>query len=543
MATHAFPSRDVRAPRTSQHPLVRLLKYLASTVPTLLVLAALAGIAWVGHRFDWKLPKYSTLFQPSAGAPTEAEFCDEHAVAEGDCIECHPKLAPKPKDFGWCAEHGITQCVYHHPELAQLKTTYVPTPADSARIATALAARPRPLNNSRCTLHQRRIQFSSQAAIDKAGVEIAVAQEQPMVESIPANGHVAYRNGSVAHLGSRVAGNVLRIERQVGDAVQAGDLLATVDSVEVGKAKEALVQSIVRARADRVSYDNLSQLPEGAIAGSKIRAAKTALDVAESAIIAAEQVLANLGLPVDRQSLGEGSPNQLMARLRLLGLEEHTFETLLVAPSSNLFPVRASQAGTLVEVDAVAGEAVDSQSRMFVIADTRKMTGILQVPAEEASYLQIGQAVEFQLDGARERKKGSIRWISPEMDPKTRTVQIRTELDNDDARLRANAFGTGHILLREEPRAIVVPATSLQWEGDCNVVFVRTRDYFQKDAPKFFIVRKVVPGVKTADGVEIISGVLPGEVVAAKGSDVLRAELLKSNLGDGECCGAHGHAH
>ena len=367
-----------------------------------------------------------------------------------------------------------------------------------------------------------------------------MAQEQAIAESIQANGHVAYRSGSVAHLGSRVAGNVLRIERQVGDDVKQGDLLAIVDSVEIGKAKEALVQAIVRARADRISYEKIAQLPEGAIASNRIRSTKAALDVAESSIIAAEQVLANLGLRVDGRGLGEGSPDQVMGKLRLLGLEEHTFESLQIAPSSNLFPLRASQAGTLVEVDAVSGEAVDSQSRMFVIADTRKMTGILQVPAEESAYLQIGQALEFQLDGARERKHGTIRWISPEMDPKTRTVQIRTDLDNSDGRLRANAFGTGHILLREEPTAVVVPASSVQWEGDCHVVFVRTRDYFVKDAPKFFEVRKVVPGVKAADGVEIIAGILPGEVVVAKGSDILRSELLKNNLGAG--CGCVDHA-
>jgi cobalt-zinc-cadmium efflux system membrane fusion protein len=211
--------------------------------------------------------------------------------------------------------------------------------------------------------------------------------------------------------------------------------------------------------------------------------------VAESSTIAAEQVLANLGLVVDGRSLDEESPDQLMAKLRLLGLPEVSFEQLQIPPNSNLFPVRASQAGTLVQADAVPGEVINSQSRMFVIADTRKMTGILHVPAEEASLLHIGQLLEFQPDGARERRKGAIRWISPEMDPKTRTVQIRTELDNADGRLRANAFGTGTIVLRDEPRAVVVPASALQWEGDCHVVFVRNRDYFETDSPKYFEVR------------------------------------------------------
>ena len=44
-------------------------------------------------------------------------------------------------------------------------------------------------------------------------------------------------------------------------------------------------------------------------------------------------------------------------------------------------------------------------------------------------------------------------------------------------------------------------------------------------------------GPRTEKFTEIIAGVLPGEVVATKGSDVLRAELLKNNLGEGCCCG------
>jgi cobalt-zinc-cadmium efflux system membrane fusion protein len=50
-----------------------------------------------------------------------------------------------------------------------------------------------------------------------------------------------------------------------------------------------------------------------------------------------------------------------------------------------------------------------------------------------------------------------------------------------------------------------------------------------------FHVRTVRVGPRNGEFTEILAGVLPGEVVAAKGSDVLRAELLKNSLGEG-CC-------
>ena len=72
------------------------------------------------------------------------------------------------------------------------------------------------------------------------------------------------------------------------------------------------------------------------------------------------------------------------------------------------------------------------------------------------------------------------------------------------------------------------------------VVFVRDKNYFNESSAKFFHVRSVRPGVKTADSTEIIAGLFPGEVIACKNSVVLQSQLLKSNLGAGCGC-ADGH--
>ena len=129
-----------------------------------------------------------------------------------------------------------------------------------------------------------------------------------------------------------------------------------------------------------------------------------------------------------------------------------------------------------------------------------------------------------------------MSWISTDADDVTRTVKVRVDLPNADGRLRANTFGTGRIVLREEPKAIVVPSEAIHWDGTCNVVFVRDKNFFKPDAPKIFHVRSVRPGVKDGDTTEIIAGLLPGEVIASKNSVVLEAQLLKSNLGAGCGC-------
>ena len=88
-------------------------------------------------------------------------------------------------------------------------------------------------------------------------------------------------------------------------------------------------------------------------------------------------------------------------------------------------------------------------------------------------------------------------------------------------------------MLREEPNAVVVPNEAVHWDGDCHLVFVRDKHFLEKDAPKVFHPRKVRLGARSDRYTEVLAGLLPGEVVASKGSSVLRGQLLKNNLGAG----------
>ena len=146
----------------------------------------------------------------------------------------------------------------------------------------------------------------------------------------------------------------------------------------------------------------------------------------------------------------------------------------------------------------------------------------------------------FHTDDGAQQVAGQISWISPTIDEHTRTLQVRVKLDNADGTLRDGTFGTARILLRDEPQAIVVPREAVQSTSDAHFVFVRDRDYLKDESPKVFHVRQVRIGASDEKFVELLGGVLPGEVVAAKGSGVLLAQLLKSNLGAG--CGCHSHS-
>ena len=506
--------------------LVRLARHL----PTAIVFAAFIGIFNWGHRHDWKIPRFSELSGPTP--PAEAGWCDEHGVPEPICIACNAALMPKGKLLGWCSEHGVAECVLDHADFAQHKSPEV-SAADLTRAARALALRPRPKNNPTCKLSLRRIQFADLAAVEKAGIDIRLVERGPIVETVVANGEVTYDPTHVARLGSRAPGTVWRVDKNIGDRVRAGEVLALVDSADVGRAKADLLQAAAALELAKRSSDRAASL-DGVLPGRRLQEAEAERTKAEADLRKTLQMLVNLGLPVRWDELRTKSGEELADATQFLGLPPNvtaTFNGLQV--TGNLIPVVAPHDGLVVSRDVVAGEVVDPSRTLFTVVDVTRMWLLLDVSAEDASSVRLGQKVLFRPDGDPDSHTGSITWKSTSVDRETRTVKVRAELTNDDGCLLNETFGAGQIVLREEPDAIVVSKEAVHWEGCCHVAFVRDKDYLKEGAYKVFHTRMVRPGVTNGDTTEMIAGLLPGEVVVTKGSGVLRAELLKGNLGAG----------
>lgn len=519
---------DALPPRCSSGTVFR---WISGTLPTLAVLAAVGGLVWWGEHTGWTVPKFSSL--AGNGAEERDDWCDAHSVPESLCIECKAELMPKGKSFEWCKKHGVHECPLCHPEVAQLKTRPKVTQADLDRAQQALAFAERPENNSKCKLQQRRIQFASATAVEKAGIGVDEARPGPVGEFVAANGEITYDQTRVARLSSRVPGTVWAVEKQLGERVKRGDVLALIDAADVGRAKAEFLQAFAQVDLKAKVYENMRSA-SAAMPGRSLQEAEAAFREARIRLVSARQALINLGLPVLADELRNLPEEKVAQRVQFLGLPDSLVRPLDPrTTTANLVPVRAPLDGVVVARDAVAGEVVDATKVLFVVADTRQMWLTLDVRLEDAKLLALGQPVHFRVDGSKNDVSGQISWVSTAADEKTRTAKVRAELANEDGRLRASTFGAGRIVLREEKNAVVVPKEAVHWEGCCHVVFVRDKNYLEPGAPKVFHVRKVVPGAKDDTTTEIIAGVLPGEVVASKGSGVLRSELLKNNLGDG----------
>lgn len=538
----ARPKVGVAPPQSSPVPAPQakpLWNWFKRSVSTLVVLCMLGTVALWGHATGWTIPRFSTLVGDDAVLVDN--WCSDHNVPESQCIGCHPDLIKSAPDYGWCKEHGIAQCPLEHPDVAQLNVRPVISDEDVSRAARALALRTRSENNSRCKLHDKRIQFASIDALNRAGVDIALVQQRPILEAVTANGEIVFDETHSAHLGSRVSGIVWRVEKQVGQLVKKGEILALIDASEVGEAKAQFLEAIARLRLANINSTRLKPLArDGVVAGRQFREAETVLQESQIRLLKSQQKLENLGFSVDAGEFVDLSTDEIAQRIQFLGIStSSTNEFGSDLHTSNLFPLRAPLDGVVVECNIVPGETVDATSTCFAIADVRQMWLTLNVRQDEAKYLTLGQTVLFRPSNSQQEPeiKGTLAWISSAADDQTRTVKVRANLPNADGRLRANTFGTGRIVLREESHASVVPNEAVHWDGCCHVVFVRDQDFFKEGAPKYFHIRKVRVGVSEGGNTEIIAGLLPGEVVASRNSVVLEAQLLKSNLGAG-CCEA-----
>jgi membrane fusion protein, heavy metal efflux system len=506
---------------------------LVRALPNVIIFGLLAAVLAFGHHSGWKMPKASELFGPRTIA--DADWCSEHLVPESACIECQDDLFPKAEEFGFCRAHGVAECVNCHPELAQVKGSPQLPRYDTTK---PLALVSRPENNSRNTLNKSRVQFTSAESADRAGVDVDVVQEHPMIDTLTANGELVFDPTRVAHLSAKAPGTVAHVFKAVGDTVQPGDILALVDAGQVGQAKSQLLHAAVQLQLRRANAERMRRA-QASISERSMLEAETDLQDANISYITARQSLVNLGFETPEDLEGKDS-TRIAEELHFLGISPAYLAALPTGTkTANLIPVRAPYPGVIVSSDVVAGEVVNTSATLFTVADPDRIWLTLSVRQEDAKYVTRGLPVRFQTDDGAQSLTGHVAWVSPAVDERTRTLQARVNLADQRAILRDKTFGTGQIILRSEPYAVVVPREAVQSTSDANFVFVRDRNYLNAGAPKVFHVRQVRIGAKDEHYVELLAGALPGEVIATKGSPVLLAQVLRSNLGAG--CGCHDH--
>ena len=454
-------------------------------------------------------------------------FCREHDVAEALCWICTPALeaAYRAKN-DWCGGHGLpeSRCTLcnHGPAPAAVAAEHPapsktagegragadPNPADVRSPApTSAGSRTHAPPRENCAINRSRVKLAAESAA-RAGLTTAAVERRAFSEALICNAVVAYDGNRLIHIGPRVSGVVRTVGKDIGDAVQAGDVLAELDSPELAAAKAEYRQAGALESLHETNYQRYKSLSERGLATAlEVQEAETR--VAESRISrsAASQRLFALGVTGDQISAldQDGVANPLLA---------------IVAPFD----------GVVVERSAVVGEWVRVEDTLFSVADTRRMWAMVDT-TDPAARLQVGQPVELEIDGLEGRRfLGELTWVSSAVDPATRTIRARAEFENIEGYLRANLFGRASVVTHDETPHIVIPKAAVQWDGCCNLVFVLA-------GADEYHARPIRIGDAHEQYFEVREGLTPGETVVVAGSFLLKTEIMKSEIGAG-CCEA-----
>ncbi len=443
--------------------------------------------------------------------------CVGHGVPEALCWKCNAVLVKAYEAEGdWCKGHGVpeSRCIICNPGLVSGAHDQAvhPTDATVETVGRELSGigessrSQRPPNVS-CSKEQLRVRLASAKTAEIVGLQLGRVERHSLSRTIRCNAEVVYNANKFLRLTSRVPGVIQKVAGDVGASVEVGDVLLVLDSVALASAKSEYLQAVAMENLWEKNASRERQLVErGVSTGKELLEAETKL--AESRV-----TLAGVG-----------------QRLRNLGLSGSQIEAVMEQEeTASLLPISSPQKAVIVGRTVVVGEAVEVGATLMELADLSMMWVHLEVQGTDVAEVRVGLPVVVHIDALPGTTFGGrIVWVSTQLDPRTRTLRARAELQNAQGLLRANMFGRGEIAMHESEAMVVVPRSAVQWEGCCNVVFIPEGDLA-------FAPRKVRLGCEVGDYFEVLSGVAVGESVVTQGSFLLKTEILKGSIGAG-CC-------
>jgi len=336
------------------------------------------------------------------------------------------------------------------------------------------------------------------------GVIVGAATRQRLAGVISATGKVEANADKIAHVSPRISGKVVSVRSSLGDSVAAGQVLVTLDSVELGEALSRYHQSRTRLALAQANMERVKALVEKKIAARKdILQAETDYKTVQTELHTDEERLSLYGIP-SSELKGDKRP---------------------------LLPVRAPIGGIITEKHAIVGELSDPSKSLYTIADLASVWVVVDINEKDLAKIHRGQTASVTVGAFPDLKlKGRITYIADLVDPSSRTVKARVEVPNAGRKLKPEMFATIELALAADaPPVLAIPEDALQELDGKKVVFVLE----EKDE---FAPRPVQTG-RTASGlVEIVSGLKEGERYAVKGAFILKSEVKKGEMKD-----EHGH--
>jgi len=348
-----------------------------------------------------------------------------------------------------------------------------------------------------------------------AQIETATVSQTMLSAQLATTGQVDFNQDRLAHVSPRIPGRVHEVRAQLGQQVRRGEVLAILDSIELGRAKAEFLQAKAREQLTRENYERERNLYADRISSEReMLAARAAHVEAEAELRSDEETLHLYGL-------GDSEVAAV------------TYEN----PGRSLFPIRAPFSGKVVEKHVTIGELVTPERNLFSLADLSNVWVWIDVYERDLRQVHLDDQVTLRVEAFPDaRFSGTVSYLSDRVDLDTRRVRARIDVENPDRELRPGMFAQVELTdphhgggAAVEAQTLAVPEGAVQRDGESMVVFL--------DLGEHRYLRRVVrTGRKTGGLIEVTDGLTAGDTIVSAGAFFLKSELAKDELGEG-------HAH
>jgi cobalt-zinc-cadmium efflux system membrane fusion protein len=191
------------------------------------------------------------------------------------------------------------------------------------------------------------------------------------------------------------------------------------------------------------------------------------------------------------------------------------------------FVLSAPIAGTIIERDALRGRMVDPEHALFIIGDLRRLWLVVHGFERDALRMQTGTTARVTFPALPGQSfSGTLTRVGARVDPTSRTVDVRIEVDNPSGVLRPGMSANATVPIGDSNETVVaVPLEAVQRQSQGWCVFIPTPQEGQ------FEIRSVGRGRDLGGEVEILSGLHAGAKVVVDGAFLLKAEADKARGG------------
>lgn len=305
----------------------------------------------------------------------------------------------------------------------------------------------------------------------------------------------------LVHIGSYVTGRIINLYVMLGDSVKTGDPLARITSPELTQAQLAYLRAFSRTvLTEKAAKRAQHLLAADVIAVAEVERRESELEVARAELEAAKD------------------------QLRLLGVDSGVLKELAklghILPS---VPISASRSGIVIARNVIVGQVVQPADQLFGVADLSSVWVVGDVPEQIARNVRVGQHVEIHIPALGDTSfDGLIIFVADTVNPLTRTVMVRTMVENSQRKLKPDMLANMHIT--DNPhKSLVVPETA--------VVRETNRDYvFLSQGNNRFLRVPVELGPEVTDMYPVLSGLTIDQKIVVDGAFHLDNERKLAEL-------------